>query len=266
MVGKTRVSLCIAASLMTIGTFGTTGCFLRNLVVYPPAADSVSGFYATQPQSVSYTEVQNGTAATQNGSVNAVPSYAASLFVNPLTVQLASAGASTGYIFPYLNQNLAQPIDFNAANKAVTITNTAVTSVIDAWGSSSACQLATVLNVNGTLTSLGSTSPYTNINGTPVTLLGRFSGTVTVALWIIDSTGASTAACTAALANISSCYSNVNNCGATGGALTDNQTILSGYQSLFGTWVDDAHVITAADIGDLTPDLQHSLSYQVQYE
>lgn len=89
----------LLGSLLMIGTFASSGCFLHTSVVYPPPADPVSGYYLTQAQSVSYGALLNTGATTVTGSVNALPAYAASIFTNPLGVQLDSPGASTGVLF-----------------------------------------------------------------------------------------------------------------------------------------------------------------------
>lgn len=83
---------------------------------------------------------------------------------------------------------------------------------------------------------------------------------------IVDQT-MSTTDCETALTHISNCYANATDCDSTSGTVADNDAIQAGYQTIFGPWIE-AQVITAAEIGSLTPDntTSGSLSYEIEYQ
>ncbi|MDR3607274.1 MAG: hypothetical protein P4M08_07835 [Oligoflexia bacterium] len=260
--------MALLGSSLVIGAFASSGCFIQNKIVYPAPADTVSGLYATQPVSVVYSETLRNTLSQQDGSVSALPDLVANIFTNPVAIGLSAPGSNSGYLAsPYPSSsgtgNLEIPITYSAIAKSISASATPG-SATDAWGTDSSCLLQTFITITGNLDPLGTTASTISIQGASVSLNGRFSGKVTVSLLIADMTDALT--CATALQKISACYGNLTDCDSTSGSAVDNQTIQAGYQAYFGPWVD-AQVLTAAEIAQLTPDLENgSLSYEIQYQ
>jgi hypothetical protein len=231
-------------------TITLSGCRLGNNAIYPAPADPISGYYASQAQSVVYSATLSGQTVTTTGAVSQLDPLVSNTFTNPMAIELSAPGSLTGDLISGLNTQNALPLTLAADQMTLPPFTGAISDAVPAWLTDSSCTVQTFITYSGMLDPLGSTPSTGSIGDTPVTLIGRLSLSVTISIVIQGST------CSTALQNISACYLNQADCAGQ----------QSSDFSFFDPWIA-AQTFTGAGIANLTPNTTGaSLSYQIQYQ
>lgn len=229
------IGLLLAASVVF------SGCRLGNHVESQPSPAQVSGYFQSQPQSLTFYTTHTSS-QTASAPVNQIPAQVALVMTNPVAFILDDAATGAAYLAASDSSGYALPIYYNAGE---TLSYVGSTSPQVLW-EDPACTTLLQVEESGKLTRFG--EPQTFLDFPTV---GRAAATIRITR-VIEGT------CGPTMAELAGCYGDANACG--GSSPEENADLQASVIDFFAPYIA-AGTMTAADI----PDVQ-GMAYEARYE
>lgn len=229
------VGLALAASVLF------SGCRLGNHVEAQPSPAQVSGYFQSQPQSLTFSTTHT-TSQQVSAPVNQIPSQVSFVMTNPVAFILDDAASGASYLAASDGSGYALPIYYDAGE---VLSYVGSTSPQILW-EDPACTTLLQVEESGKLTRFASSQEFL---GFPT--VGRASVTIRITR-VIEGT------CGPTMTALANCYGDVDQCG--GSSPAENADLQESVVSFFTPYIT-AGTMTAADI----PNVQ-GMAYEARYE
>jgi hypothetical protein len=231
-------SYALSGVLAIVASWALSGCYFGNKTVNQPVqSDGVSGYYETQPQTLTLFASTPGEKQA-SVPVNQVPAMYSQFLTNPVILALSDPATGDAGIFPYpqtdghglaVTASTDGSLSFNPSPISTTL-----------WDDPACTQEATEL-LTGTFTKTN--GPWTS-NTPTIPKTGRITLDITYTISIVGN-------CSVSLQAMADCYADQTKCG------THSQSDVA---ALFGPFISAA-VMTSADISKVT-----GVAYEMTYK
>jgi hypothetical protein len=243
-------------SVLTIGVviLSLSGCVFGNHTVSGPVnnplsgilGDTISGYYATEPQTYQVSATVGGTTATEDASINYLPAQITDQFTNPIAFKIAGSGVAE--LFNPLDESDGFEFTYNTGNSF----NFGGTWTSAPLWDSTQCTLTQNVVIQGEFEPLGTTPITETLDGNAIPITGRMTMSLQIQYSIEGTT------CTNSLQEMYNCYQNVTTCmGSDSNTQLGNQQVVD---SLFNPFIQSG-AMTPADIETVT-----GMTAQIQYQ
>ncbi len=218
-----------------------TGCRFGNYVEAQPSEPQVSGYFQSQPQSLTFYTTHT-TSQQTSAPVNQIPAQVALVMTNPVAFILDDPATGASYLAASDASGYALPIYYDPG-EALSYVGSTSPQVL--W-EDAACTTMLQVEESGQLTRF--TSPQ--VLGDFQTV-GRVRATIRITR-VIEGT------CAATLTALANCYGDLAQCG--GSSPSENAALQASVIDFFAPYIT-AGTMTAADI----PNVQ-GMAYEARYE
>lgn len=221
-----------------------TGCRFGNNVEQPGNADTITGYYETQAQAMSFCASLTGGSGLLCAAVSTeqIPSMIGQIVTNPVALQLVDPSTGDAYLFAPGGSGSALPTHVDIATRKIDFVGAA--SPVTHWEDPS-CTSQLYLEQLGQV----SNGPQGNVQG--YTTAGRLQLTTGVYYFYSGT-------CAQSWQEIRDCYGDAGLCG--GANATENLAIQENVQALLDPYLDSS-LITLSDIPSI-----EVLGYEVSYQ
>jgi hypothetical protein len=239
--------VCTTLVALAILSTMATGCRLGNHTSTTPNPDTLSGYYATQPQALDFFVTAAGQTTSASVSPTLVPARVSGILTNPVALKLTDLASGSAILFTPIQPVDSFPISFQTDNATFGVSGSYPSQTL--W-TDPACTVQEYIEVLGRTQPLGSTPAVTSWQGISFQITGRLD----VDVWIEERIDGS---CVTSLQQMYDCYENLNDCaGSSPAAQSNNQAWV---QSLFNGSIQ-AGIMTAQDIKTVG-----NIAYQASY-
>jgi hypothetical protein len=237
------LSYFLAGAVAFIASWALTGCRVGNHTEQPESPDKTSGYYETQPQSLTYCGT-HGQTSCADASTNHIPDTVSQVMSNPVALILRDLDTGqAAFASAYGDGRSALPIYVDTATGNLSFIGNTTPSVV--WRDKG-CTESVYIEQGGVVT-----------KATAAKMSGklRIVGRIAVKIQLITTFDGD---CAQTMQVMAACYADFTQCGGTDA--TDNRNLQAAVQETFQPYID-AGTMTGADIATTS-----SLAYQVSYE